>query len=168
MIYSNFFLDNGGGIVAGLLDAVQHLDSVFVVSIIAHTANPSWRVEMHVNGLGGEERLDFVANALRLLTVFTLIAASEDLYAPAGHLQTATNHLFAGVNGGGVDDVAVVRRVASGCALYQSFSLLGSDDRLGAVLADGLPVNQIVNVLAMGDGNLSFTTLALLELLCEG
>ena len=104
--YLSFYDDSL--LVAQGLYGVEHACGLFYAAVVAHAANPSWRIEVHVDGLVGESSLYSVAYLLRAVLVVARVSAGVCLHPIAVYLVSAHPHLFARVYYGDVQAVAIV------------------------------------------------------------
>ena len=76
--YLSFYDDSL--LVAQGLYGVEHACGLFYATIVAHAANPSWRIEVHVDGLVGEGCFYPVAYLLRAVLVVARVSAGVCLH----------------------------------------------------------------------------------------
>lgn len=126
--YLSFYDDSL--LVAHGLYGIEHACGLFYAAIVAHAANPSWRIEVHVDGLVGEGCFYSVAYLLRAVLVVARVSAGVCLHPIAVYLVSAHHHLFARVYYGDVQAVAIV---AEGVILLCGLFLLGSFLRVCSV-----------------------------------
>ena len=104
--YFSFYDDSL--LVAQGLYGVEHACGLFYAAVVAHAANPSWRIEVHVDGLVGESSLYSVTYLLRAVLVVARVSAGVCLHSIAVYLVSAHHHLLARVYYGDVQAVAIV------------------------------------------------------------
>ena len=96
--YCNLSANDASLLVSHLPHLMQYGACLLVCAVVAHTAYPSWRVEVYVYGLAWESLLYGIACILCLNLVVACIASGKNLHTIAVDLVRASHNLLACIN----------------------------------------------------------------------
>ena len=89
---------DGRRTIAHTPNASQHTVCLRVSAIVSHTANPSWRIKVHINRLFRKLQLNGIAYLLSFQLVVARISTGKNLHSITIDFSAATHHLFAHIH----------------------------------------------------------------------